>query len=148
MTDDDETGTQIHERETARRLQQALTEMHNQRRDFLHARTIGQRDQTIHLQFQAALLDLVERLRPHAHDSDDWNDVMWLPQQVGTVTETHTEEVGLRRYQERSFERPKLISGDRLLNASRAVDRIAKEIGVEPSPDTGTGGIENGGIAR
>lgn len=147
MTDDDETGSQIHDRETARRLQQALTEMHNQRRDFLHAQTIGQRDQTIHLQFQAALLDLVERLRPHAHESDDWSDVMWLPEQVGTVTETRTEEVGLRRYQERTVERPRLIRGDRLLNASRAVDRIAKEIGVEPSPDTGKSGVD-GGIAR
>ena len=147
MTDDDKTGSQIHERETARRVQQALTEMHNQRRDFLHARTIGQRDQTIHLQFQASLLDLIERLRPHGSDCDSWSKVMWLPQQVETVTETRTEEVGLRRYQERTVERPRLISGDKLLNVSRTVDKIAKEIGVEPSPDTGVRGVD-GGIAR
>lgn len=147
MTDDDETGSQIHERETARRLQQALTEMHNHRRDFLHAQTIGQRDQTIHLQFQAAVLDLIERLRPHADDSDRWTDVSWVPNEVGAVSETRTEEVGLRRYQERTVQRPKLISAGRLLNASRAVDRIAKEIGVEPSPDTGVKGVD-GGVAR
>lgn len=146
MTDDPD-GSQIHERETARRVQAALTEMQNQRRDFQHTRVLGQLDRGIHLQFQAACIDLYERLRPFRQQTDNWTEVQGFDREIGTETETHQVEAGLRRYQTETTTRPRLIAPERLLNISRWLDEIASDIGVEPSPETPDQGID-GGIAR
>ena len=147
MTGEDGDGSHIHERETARRVQAALTEMQNQRRDFQHSRVLGQLDTSVHLQFQAACIDLAERLRPFRSQTDNWEEVAGFSREIGTVTEDRTVESGLRRYQTQTFERPRLLEPERLLNISRWLDEIASDIGVEPAPETVDTGID-GGIAR
>lgn len=148
----DDAPPDVNERAVARRVQNALTEMHACRQEFLRALQAGMLDQRDKLRFQARILDCYEELRPYRNRaSEEWQAAGWfdngledLPKMLGTEQRTETTEKGFGRTVLETTDEPQTLNPHHLRALSEDLDTIAKEIGFGPAPDVDPGSVDGG----
>lgn len=142
------------ERATNERVQRALTEMQQRRREFQDARQVGQPGDRLHLSFQSVILEVHDVLRPYRGDvAEEWREATrWddgleaLPKAVGARPVREVRETGIGRETVELEYRPQLLRPTHLLEISYELDEIAKELGFETQPERELPDIQDGGV--
>ena len=120
-----------------RRVQSALDELHHCRAEFRRALQLGSVPQGVHLQFQQAMFDVFDELRPFRDEvEDEWMDAApyengldALPS-LGSRTRTQTSiSISGGVPQTDSSTEPVLMQPALLLDISHNLDDISEKLG-------------------
>jgi hypothetical protein len=153
---EDDNGRSREKSATSRRVQTKITEMHQRRAAFIRTLQTGEPDTRATLEFQTAVLELSETLRPFRGRAEHhWSTagpdgyermLDRLPELTRAKPVTEVETVGFGRTKRVTREQPQTLPVMHLLDLSHDLDDIAREMGFEVEPEQATDRLHGGDL--